>query len=152
MRIFADADAMPTVIREILFRAAERTGTSLVLVANVPLKHPESSLISDVVVPPGPDEADDAIISMVSSGDIVITADIPLAARAVEKGALAIDLRGNVFSVENIQERLVMRNLMEDLRSGGVEIGGPPRFSARDTREFAGSLDRILSRGREAQK
>ncbi len=152
MRMFIDADAMPTAIREILFRASERTATALVIVANVPIKHPVSPLISDVVVPPGPDEADDAIMSMVGSGDIVITADIPLAARAVEQGAVAIDPRGNVFSRENIQERRVMRNLMEDLRAGGIETGGPSRFSARDTREFAGSLDRILSRGQAAQR
>ena len=152
VRMFIDADAMPTAIREILFRASERTATALVIVANVPIKHPVSPLISDVVVPPGLDEADDAIVSMVGSGDIVITADIPLAARAVEQGAVAIDPRGNVFSRENIQERLVMRNLMEELRAGGIETGGPSRFSARDTREFAGSLDRVLSRGKAAQR
>ncbi len=146
VRMLADADAMPTAIREILFRAAERTGTPLVLVANMALKHPASPLVSAVVAPSGPDEADDAIIEMVLPGDVVITADIPLAARALEKGASAIDPRGGVFSRENIQERLVIRNLMEDLRAGGVDTGGPPRFSAKDTREFAGRLDRILAK------
>ncbi len=146
MRIIVDADAMPSMIREILFRAAERTETPLVLVANVPLKFPESPLISGIQVPAGPDEADHAIAGMVMTGDLVITADIPLAARVVEKGGKAVDPRGVLYSEDNIREKLAMRNLMDALRSGGIESGGPAPFNHRDRQAFANQLDRLLAR------
>lgn len=144
MQILVDADAIPSVIREILFRAAERTHTSLVLVANVPLKIPRSQVITGIVVPAGPDEADDKIAEMAEPGDIVITADIPLADRAIEKGATVIDTRGVMYTVENIKERLTMRNLLEDLRNSGVDTGGPSPFTPRDRQAFANRLDRLL--------
>lgn len=146
MRILVDADAVPVVIREILFRAAKRTQTPLVLVANVPIQHPDSPLISGIVVPAGWDEADDRIAEMAGPGDLVITADIPLASRAIEKGAAVIDSRGSLFTPENITERLTMRNLMEDLRSTGVDTGGPSPFTARDRQAFANQLDRLLAK------
>ena len=110
MQILADADAIPVSIREILFRAAQRTGIPLVLVANIPIKLPESSFISGIVVPAGPDEADDKIAALVLPGDLVITADIPLADRVIKRGAEVIDPRGNLISKDNISEKLTMKN------------------------------------------
>lgn len=146
MRIFVDADAIPTTVREILFRAAERMRIPLVLVANVPIKIPSSPLISDIVVKAGPDEADHTIAAMVESGDLVITADIPLAARVIEKGGTVIDYRGAMYSTANIKERLTMRNLMEDLRNSGIDTGGPAPFSLKDRKSFAQQLDRLLTK------
>ncbi len=148
MRILVDADAIPTIIREILFRAVERTGIPMILVANQPLKYPETSLISGIVVPAGPDEADDKIVSLTEPGDLVITADIPLANRVIEKGAYVIDPRGALYTTENIRERLVMRDLMDELRSGGMDTGGPSAFRDRDRQAFANQLDRFLTRYR----
>ena len=148
MHILADADALPVSIREILFRAAERTGIPLVLVANIPLKLPRSPLISGIVVPAGPDEADDKIASMAQPGDLVVTADIPLADRAVKKGALVIDPRGNLISKDNISEKLTIRNLKEELRNCGIETGGPPPFTAKDIQSFANQLDRLITKNR----
>jgi uncharacterized protein YaiI (UPF0178 family) len=148
MHILADADALPVSIREILFRAAEITGSPLVLVANIPLKLPRSPLISGIVVPAGPDEADDKIASMAQPGDLVVTADIPLADRAVKKGARVIDPRGNLISKDNISEKLTMRNLKEELRNCGVETGGPPPFTAKDIQAFANQLDRLITKNR----
>lgn len=148
MQILADADALPVPIREILFRAAERSGSPLVLVANIPLKLPKSSLISGIVVPQGPDEADDKIASLVQPGDLVITADIPLADRAVDKGAVVIDPRGNLISMNNISEKLTMRNLKEELRNCGIETGGPPPFTAKDIQAFANQLDRLITKNK----
>ncbi len=146
MQILADADAIPVPIREILFRASERTSIPLILVANIPLKFPESKYISGIVVPAGPDEADDKIVSMVQPGDLVITADIPLADRAVKKDAVVIDPRGNLISKDNISEKLTMRNLKEELRNCGVDTGGPPPFTPRDTQTFANQLDRFITK------
>ena len=146
MHIYVDADAIPLVIREILFRAAERTCTPVVLVANVAIKFPESPLISGIVVPAGPDEADNKIVEMVQAGDLVITADIPLAARVIEKQGLVIDSRGVMYSVDNIRERLSMRNFMEELRNSGIDTGGPSPFSQKDRQSFANQLDRILTK------
>ncbi len=148
MHILADADALPVSIREILFRAAERTAIPLVLVANIPLKLPQSPLISGIVVPAGPDEADDKIASMAQPGDLVVTADIPLADRAVKKGALVIDPRGNLISKDNISEKLTMRNLKEELRNCGIETGGPPPFTAKDIQSFANQLDRLITKNK----
>ena len=146
MQILVDADAIPSAIREILFRAAERTHTLLVLVANVPLNIPRSQVITGIVVPAGPDEADDKIAEMVQPCDIVITADIPLADRAVEKGATVIDPRGVMYSAENIKERLTMRNLLDELRNSGIDTGGPSRFTQKDRKAFANQLDRLLAK------
>lgn len=146
MKIYVDADAIPLVIREILFRAAERVKVPVILVANVALKFPQSPLISMIVVPAGPDEADDKIALMASPGDLVITADIPLASRVIEKGAMVIDSRGAVFSRENIGERLAMRNFMDDLRSSGIDTGGPSAFTPKERQAFANQLDRILTK------
>ena len=146
MKIYVDADAIPVVIREILYRAAERVKVPVVLVANVALKFPRSPLVSGIVVAAGPDEADDKIAQMAEPGDLVITADIPLASRVIEKGALVIDSRGNIYSRENISERLTMRNFMEDLRNSGIDTGGPSSFTAKDRQNFANRLDRILTK------
>lgn len=146
MKIYVDADAIPVVIREILFRAAQRTETPVILVANVPIKFPGSPLISGIVVPAGPDEADDRIAQMVESGDLVITADIPLASRVIQKGGMVIDSRGTMYSDDNIRERLAMRNFMDDLRNSGIDTGGPSAFSPRDRQSFANMLDRILTK------
>lgn len=146
MKIYVDADAIPLVIREILYRAAERTGVPVILVANTVLKFPHSHFISGIVVPSGPDEADDRIAEMAGAGDLVITADIPLASRVIEKGALVIDSRGSMFSQDNIKERLSMRNFMEDLRNSGIDTGGPSAFTSKDRQAFANQLDRILAK------
>jgi len=148
MQILADADAIPVSIREILFRAAQRTGIPLVLVANIPIKLPESSFISGIVVPSGPDEADDKITALALPGDLVITADIPLADRVIKRGAEVIDPRGNLISKDNISEKLTMRNLKEELRNCGVDTGGPPPFTAKDTQTFANQLDRFITKNK----
>ena len=151
MQIWVDADACPGPIREILFRAAERTGVPVTLVANQPLRTPRSALIRAVQVPGGFDVADDHIAGELSAGDLVITADIPLAAAAVEAGALALSPRGELFDAGNVRERLVMRDLMDQLRGSGIDTGGPRAFSARDRQAFANQLDRLLaSRSRES--
>lgn len=148
MRIILDADASPSAVREILFRAAERMRISLVLVANQAIRHPGSPMITGIVVPAGPDEADDAIYSMVEPGDLVVTADIPLADRVIGKGAYVIDPRGQLYTAGNIRERLAMRDLMDDLRNGGMDTGGPSAFRDRDRQAFANQLDRLLTRVR----
>jgi uncharacterized protein YaiI (UPF0178 family) len=145
MHIWVDADACPGVIKEILFRAAQRVRVPLTLVANRQLHTPPSPLIQTVVVPHGFDVADEKIVDQVSEGDLVITADIPLAAKVIEKGARALDPRGTFYDEENIQERLSLRNFMDELRSTGVETGGPPAFSQGDRRAFANQLDRFLT-------
>jgi uncharacterized protein YaiI (UPF0178 family) len=146
MRIWVDADACPNVIKEILFRAAQRSQVSLALVANQPLRVPPSPYIKSLQVPGGFDVADNAIAEQVQAGDLVITADIPLAAKVVEKGAHALDPRGQLYTKENIKERLTMRHFMEDLRNSGVQTGGPPVLSQRDRQTFANVLDRFLTR------
>ena len=149
MQIWVDADACPGVIKEILFRAAQRVGVPLILVANKQLRTPRSPLITSMVVPGGFDAADERLVDQVREGDLVITADIPLAAKVIEKGAEALDPRGTFYSEENIQQRLALRNFMDELRSTGVEAGGPPAFNQTDRREFANQLDRFLTnRGR----
>ncbi len=148
MQIWVDADACPATIKDILFRAAERTRVCLTLVANKSLKTPASSYIRAVRVPAGSDVADDRILEQVETGDLVVTADIPLAARVIEKGALALNPRGELYTQENIGERLAMRNLMDGLRGSGVETGGPSSLTKRDRQAFANQLDRQLA-GRE---
>ncbi|SAL01861.1 hypothetical protein AWB80_08222 [Caballeronia pedi] len=151
MQVLVDADACPFAVKEILFRAARRVEVCVTLVANQYLRTPPSRFIKALQVPAGFDAADDRIVELVESGDLVITADIPLAAAALEKGAHVLDPRGNWFNRENIQERLTMRDVMDQLRGSGVETGGPAPYSANDSKTFAGQLDRFLARHRAAQ-
>jgi uncharacterized protein YaiI (UPF0178 family) len=146
MQIWVDADACPGVIREILFRAAERTGTALTLVANQTIATPPSRLIRSLRVAPGFDVADNEIVRRLSAGDLVITGDIPLAAEVVAASGHALSPRGERFTPENIRARLNMRDFLDTLRSSGIDTGGPPTFSQQDRKAFADQLDRILSR------
>ena len=146
MKIWVDADACPVVIKEILFRAAERTGMQVTLVANQPISTPKSRFISFIQVTQGFDVADNEIVKRLDSGDLVITSDIPLAADAIEKGATALSPRGELYTANNIKSRLTMRDFMESLRSSGVDTGGPPALSQSDRKLFADHLDKILSR------
>lgn len=145
MHIWVDADACPRVIKEILYRAAERTSTALTLVANQPLQVPPSRHIRTVRVGAGFDVADKHIAGRVMAGDLVITADIPLAAEVVEKGARALDPRGELYTPENIRQRLNMRDFMDTLRSSGVDTGGPSSFGQAERQAFANQLDRLLA-------
>ena len=144
MKIWVDADACPKVIKEILFRAAERTKTPVALVANKWFRLPESAFISFIQVEQGPDIADDEIAKRCEAGDLVITADIPLAARAVEKGARALDPRGMLYDKDNIKQVLTMRNFMDGLRGSGVETGGPDSFGQRERQLFANELEKVM--------
>lgn len=146
MRIWADADALPGPIRDILFRAAERTERSLVLVANKNLRIPVSRFIRFERVKPGADVADNFIVQEMEAGDLVVTADIPLAAAVVEKGGLALDPRGELYDEDSVSERLSYRNFMHELRSEGVQTGGPRPMDARARQEFANALDRLLAK------
>lgn len=144
MHIWIDADACPGVIKEILFRAAERTRIPLTLVANQPVRTPSFPHIRMIQVPGGFDEADHYIAERVQAGDLVITSDIPLAAEIVAKQAHVLSFRGEAYTPENIREALSMRNFMDTLRSSGVDTGGPAAFSAADRNNFARQLDRLL--------
>lgn len=146
MRIWVDADACPLVIKEILFRAAERMRVPLTLVANQPLRIPPSPWIQAVQVPAGFDVADDRIAQQMQAGDLVVTADIPLAAAVLQKGGRALNPRGELYTPENIRERLDMRNFLDELRGSGVNTGGPASFSQGDRQAFANQLDRLLTR------
>jgi len=148
MQVLVDADACPVIIKDILFRAARRAEVAVTLVANQYLRTPPSPFIKSIQVPAGFDAADARVVELVASGDLVITADIPLAAAVLERGAHALDPRGNWFTRENIQERLTMRDVMDQLRNAGIDTGGPAPFSARDGKAFAGQLDRFLARHR----
>ncbi|MEN1944673.1 YaiI/YqxD family protein [Luteimonas sp. MJ293] len=147
-RIWVDADACPGPIKDILFRAAERAKVSVTLIANQWLSTPGSRFIRALQVQGGYDAADDAIVDRVERGDLVVTQDIPLAARVLEEGAEAVNPRGEPFTTNNIAERLSVRNFMEELRGAGVQTGGPAAFSARDRQAFANQLDRWLARRR----
>jgi hypothetical protein len=147
-QIWVDADACPKVIKEILFRAAERIGMQLTLVANQPLNIPRSRHIRTVQVPSGFDVADNYIVQQVAKDDLVITADIPLAAEVIAKGALALNPRGELYTEANIRQRLTMRDFMETLRSSGVDTGGPAALSQADRQQFANHLDRLLAQRR----
>ena len=144
MKIWVDADACPVVIKEILFRAAERTGMPLTLVANQPVPVPRSRLIQSIQVAPGFDVADNEIVKRLDAGDLVITGDIPLAAEVIEKGGHALNPRGELYTTDNIKARLTMRDFMETLRSSGVDTGGPPPLSQSDRQAFANQLDKLL--------
>jgi uncharacterized protein len=145
MRIWVDADACPGVVKEILYRAAERAQIELTLVANQSLRVPPSKWIRAVQVEKGFDVADNRIAAEVTPGDLVITADIPLAAAVIEKDGHALNPRGELYSRENIRQLLDMRNFMDTLRSSGVDTGGPPAFSQSDRQAFANRLDRFLA-------
>lgn len=147
-RIWVDADACPVVIKEIIFRAAERTRTETVLVANQWLRTPPSRYIRSMQVAGGPDVADDAIVERVAAGDLVVTQDIPLAARVLEKQAAALNPRGEPYTANSIAERLSVRNFMEELRGAGIQTGGPAALHPRDRQAFASQLDRWLAQNR----
>ena len=150
MNIWVDADACPATVKEILYRAAERARVQLTLVANQPLRTPASPYIRTLQVPRGFDVADNEIARRVEAGDLVVTADIPLAAQVIERGGHALDPRGELFSPETIRERLTMRDFMDELRASGVQTGGPPPLAHGDRQRFANQLDRLLARvGRE---
>jgi len=148
MRIYVDADATPRPVKEILYRAAERLGIELLLVANQTLQTPRCRWIQSVVVGRGFDVADEYIADQVAAGDLVITADVPLAAAAVQKGATVIGPRGDVTDETNASQRLAARNRNEERRLAGEMLGGPKPYSDRDKRKFAGALDRFLARTR----
>jgi uncharacterized protein YaiI (UPF0178 family) len=146
MHIWVDADACPAVIKDILYRAADRLQLPLTLVANRLLRVPPSPNIRALQVPMGFDVADSHLVNVVAAGDLVITADIPLAAQLVARGARVLDPRGEVYSADNIQERLAMRNLLEGLRGAGVSLSGPAALSQADRQAFARQLERLLAR------
>ena len=146
MKIWVDADACPVVVKEILFRAAQRTGLELTLVANQYLKVPLSKNITMLQVGAGFDVADDEIVKRCNPGDLIITADIPLAAEVLEKGADALNPRGERYSTDTIKAKLNMRDFMDTLRSSGINTGGPPPLNQSDRQAFANQLDRWLAK------
>lgn len=146
MKIWVDADATPKPVKEILFRAAQRTGTDTILVANQPMSTPNSPYIRSVQVGSGFDVADNYIVQQAEANDVVITADIPLAAEVIAKGAHAINPRGERYTPENIRQRLNMRDFMETLRASGQHTGGPSSYSNQDKQAFANTLDRLLAK------
>jgi uncharacterized protein YaiI (UPF0178 family) len=145
MQIWVDADACPGLVKDILFRAADRRQIMVTLVANRMLKTPPSPWVKAIQVPQGFDVADNRIAELAQPGDLVITADIPLAAQALGRGAKVIDPRGDTYTADNIEERLSVRKFMEEVRASGVNTGGPPPFSAADGKAFADRLDRLLT-------
>ena len=146
MKIWVDADACPGVIKEILFRAAQRTEVTMTLVANQAVRIPPSRHIKMIQVASGFDVADNEIVKRVNPGDLVITADIPLAAEVIEKGGNALNPRGELYTADNIKNRLTMRDFMDTLRSSGIDTGGPPALNQGDRKAFANQLDRFLSK------
>jgi uncharacterized protein YaiI (UPF0178 family) len=146
MRIWVDADACPKLIKEILFRAAKRTQIQLTLVSNHALTIPISPFINKLQVPMGFDVADDKIVAMLEPGDLVITADVPLADAVVMKGCKALNPRGFMYTQSNIKERLAIRNLSTSLRDSGQRMGGPDSLSKTDIQNFANHLDQWLAR------
>ena len=149
MKIWVDADACPKVIKEIIYRVTERTGIDTVLVANQWFRFPPIASLSFIQVEQGPDVADDMIAEKCAEGDVVVTADIPLAARVVEKKAHAIDPRGKLHTAENIRQTLGMRDFMDSLRGSGIETGGPPALSQRERQDFANCLDQIIAKAKK---
>lgn len=146
MKIWVDADACPRAVKDILYRAAERTRIELVLVANQAIAVPRSTLISRRTVERTLDAADRAIAGWAEPGDLVVTHDIPLAAILVDKGIAALNPRGELYTAENVRQQLSMRDFMDGLRGAGVDTGGPAAYDARDARAFANQLDRLLAR------
>jgi len=150
MQIWVDADACPLVVKQILYRAAERLQIPMTLVANKPLRTPRSKFVRAIQVARGFDVADDEIIGRIAAGDLVITADIPLAAEVINRGGHALNPRGEFYTPDNIRERLAMRDLLEKLRESGVQTGGPAALDQTDRKRFADALDRFLARQRQA--
>jgi len=146
MHIWVDADACPAAIKEILYRAAERAELSMTLVANSPLRTPLSRFIRAIQVPRGFDVADNEIAKRLAQGDLVVTADIPLAADVIARGAHALNPRGEFYTPDNIRERLALRDFLEGLRSSGVQTSGPAPLDQSDRKRFADQLDRFLTR------
>ncbi|MFZ4834832.1 YaiI/YqxD family protein [Rouxiella sp. Mn2063] len=144
MQIWVDADACPNVIKEVLFRAAERTGIMVTLVANQTIRTPPSKFVRTLRVESGFDVADNEIVKRVETGDLVITADIPLAAEVIEKGGMALNPRGERYTTETIRERLNMRDFMDTMRASGIQTGGPATMNQRDRQQFANELDKWL--------
>ncbi len=147
--IWVDADACPGVIKDILYRASERLGMPLILVANQPLQTPPSRNIRSVQVSAGFDVADNYIVQHAQAGDLVITADIPLADEIISKGGLALNPRGELYTKENIRQRLNMRDFMDTLRGSGINTGGPPPLNQADRQQFANHLDRLLQQNKK---
>ncbi|WP_068545843.1 YaiI/YqxD family protein [Thalassotalea crassostreae] len=145
MQIFVDADACPVVIKEIIFKAADRTQTQTSFFANHPIRVARSKYIKFIQVQSGFDVADDEIVKRVATDDLVITQDIPLAAEVIEKGAIALNPRGELYTLSNIRQRLNMRDFMDTMRASGVQTGGPPALSQADRQAFANQLDKFLS-------
>jgi len=146
MQIFVDADAFPKDLRDILFKAAARKKVKVILVADQRIRIPDSELISSIAVPGGQDAADHKIVELMGKGDLVITADIPLADRAVQKGGYALNPRGEFYTESNIKHKLAMRNLMQDLRSEGMDLGGPPPFNDKARQDFTNKLDAFITK------
>lgn len=150
MQIWVDADACPNVIKEVLFRAAERTAILVTLVANQPVRTPPSRFINTLQVPAGFDVADNEIVRLCQTGDLVVTADIPLAAEVIEKGAIALNPRGERYTPDTIRERLNIRDFLDTLRSSGIQSGGPAPLNQRERQQFANELDKWLQQAKGA--
>ncbi|MBV7300464.1 YaiI/YqxD family protein [Enterovibrio paralichthyis] len=148
--IWVDADACPAVIKEVLYRAAERTQTDVVFVANQALRTPPSRFIKRLQVEKGFDVADNEIVKRVEKNDLVVTADIPLASEVIDKAAVALNPRGELYTPENIRQRLNMRDFMETMRSSGIQTGGPAALNQQDRQKFANELDKFLQRAKRA--
>ncbi|MEO1982277.1 MAG: YaiI/YqxD family protein [Fuerstiella sp.] len=146
MQIWIDADACPSEAKDVLFKAARRIGLPLTLVANQPMNFPKSDLIRFELGRAGADVADQRIVELLEDGDLVVTADIPLAADAIEKGAFVIDPRGDLLDKNNIGSRLSTRNFLADFRAAGVQMPGPPPYTAKDKQNFANQLDKLLTK------
>ena len=146
MKIYVDADACPKVIKEVLYKAVQRLSVNMTLVADQYLRVPQSEFIKTIQVPSGIDSADEKIVELTEPGDLVITADIPLADEVVSKGAFAINPRGELYTEANIKERLAIRDMMTEMRNTGMEFGGPPPFNPKDKEKFANQLDRFLTK------
>ncbi len=150
MKIWVDADACPVVIKDILFKAAQRTKVETTLVANQSIQTPSSPYIKMLRVTSGFDVADNEIVKRANAGDLVITSDIPLAAEVIEKGALALNPRGELYSANDIKAKLNMRDFMDTMRSSGIRTGGPPALNQADRRDFANNLDKLLTKHTQA--
>ncbi|MBE5202508.1 YaiI/YqxD family protein [Pectobacterium brasiliense] len=149
MQIWVDADACPNVIKEVLFRAADRTQMQITLVANQTIKVPPSRFIRTLRVSAGFDVADNEIVQRVEAGDLVITADIPLASEVIEKGGVALNPRGERYTPDTIRERLNMRDFMDTMRASGIQTGGPSALNQRDRQQFANELDKWLQQSKK---
>ena len=146
MNVWVDADACPKEIKDLLYRAAKRTQVKVTLVANQQMRTPKSEYVDSIVVQAGMNVADRRIVEVVEPGDLVITADIPLAADVVAKGGQALNPRGELYTDSNVGDRLAVRNMLDELRGGGQITGGPSSFNAKDKQAFANQLDRILAK------